>query len=112
MPIKTATLPQFVHSRVPFLPCLLRLALEAIANVGNRRRLEVCAQLARESGMDLRAEWDSTMKKRERIKDRISEREYHVRLERLLKGNFNTRLEPLRSLRTATKRRRELKGRA
>jgi hypothetical protein len=64
------------------------------------------AQLAVESGMG------SAMKKRERIKDRITEREYHTRLKGLLKGNFNTRLEPLRSLRTATKKRRELKERA
>jgi hypothetical protein len=64
------------------------------------------AQLAVESGMG------SAMKKRERIKDRITEREYHARLKSLLKDNFNTRLEPLRSLRTATKKRRELKERA
>ena len=42
-------------------------------------------------------------------KDRISEREYRGRLETLLKSAFNTQLQPLRSLRTATKKRRALK---
>jgi hypothetical protein len=42
-------------------------------------------------------------------KDRISEREDHDRIERLLKIAFNTQLEPLRSLETATKKRRALK---
>jgi hypothetical protein len=46
-----------------------------------------------------------TMKK----KDRISEREYQGRLESLLKSAFNTQLQPLRSLETATKKRRALK---
>jgi hypothetical protein len=40
-------------------------------------------------------------------KDRISEREYQGRLESLLKSAFNTQL--LRSLETATKKRRALK---
>jgi hypothetical protein len=44
----------------------------------------------------------SAMKK-ERIKDRISEREYHDRLKSLL-NDFNTQLEPLKSLKTATKK--------
>ena len=52
----------------------------------------------------------SAMKKKERIEDRISEREYHDRLKSLLKNDFNTQLEPLKSLKTATKKRRELKG--
>jgi hypothetical protein len=47
--------------------------------------------------------------KKERIKDRISEREYHGRLKNLPKNDFNPRLEPLKSLKTATKKRRELK---
>jgi hypothetical protein len=34
-----AALSQFVHFRAPFLPWLLRLALEAIGNIGDRRRL-------------------------------------------------------------------------
>jgi ATP-dependent DNA ligase len=34
--------------------------------------------------------------------DRISEREYRGRLESLLKSAFNTQLQPLRSLETAT----------
>jgi hypothetical protein len=42
-------------------------------------------------------------------KDRISEREYQGRLEGLLKSTFNTQLQPLKSLETATKKRRALK---
>jgi hypothetical protein len=42
-------------------------------------------------------------------KDRISEREYQGRLGTLLKSAFNTQLQPLRSLETATKKRRALK---
>ena len=43
-------------------------------------------------------------------KDRICEREYHGRLvATLLKSAFNTQLQPLRSLKTATKKRRALK---
>ena len=42
-------------------------------------------------------------------KDRISEREYQSRLETLLKSAFNTQLQPLKSLKTATKRRRALR---
>jgi hypothetical protein len=45
-------------------------------------------------------------------KDRISEREYQGRLKRLLKIAFNTQLQPLRSLNTATKKRRALKKKA
>ena len=52
------------------------------------------------------------MKEKEGIKDRISEREYHDRLKGLLKNDFNTQLEPLKSLKTATKKRRELKKKA
>jgi ATP-dependent DNA ligase len=39
-----------------------------------------------------------------KTKDRISEREYQGRLKSLLKGAFNTQLQPLRSLETATKK--------
>jgi hypothetical protein len=42
-------------------------------------------------------------------KNRISEREFRDRLESLLKSAFNTQLQPLRSLKTATKKRRALK---
>jgi hypothetical protein len=42
-------------------------------------------------------------------KDRISEREYQGHFESLLKSAFNTQLQPLRSLKTATKKRRALK---
>jgi hypothetical protein len=45
-------------------------------------------------------------------KDRISEREYQRRLEFLLKSTFNTQLQPLKSLETATKKRRALKSKA
>ena len=42
-------------------------------------------------------------------KDRICEREHQARLESLLKTTFNTQLPPLRSLETATKKRRAQK---
>jgi hypothetical protein len=45
-------------------------------------------------------------------KDRISEREYQGRLESLLKSAVNTQLQPLRTLETATKKRRALKKKA
>ena len=45
-------------------------------------------------------------------KDRIGEREYLDRLESLLKNVFNTNLQPLRSLETATKKRRAQKKKA
>jgi hypothetical protein len=41
--------------------------------------------------------------------DQISEREYQGRLKGLLQGAFNTQIKPLRSIRTATKKRRALK---
>jgi hypothetical protein len=44
-PIKAVTLSQFVHFGAPFLPWLLRLAIEAIANEGDRRRLEGCCEI-------------------------------------------------------------------
>jgi len=44
--------------------------------------------------------------------DRINEREYQGRLESLLKSAFNTQLQPLRSLETATKKRRAQKKNA
>jgi hypothetical protein len=59
------------------------------------------AQLALDSGV-------GAMK----MKDQISEREYQGRLESLLKSVFNTELQPLRSLETATKKRRALKKQA
>ena len=42
-------------------------------------------------------------------KSRVSECEYQNRLNNLLKGAFNTQLQPLRSLNTATKKRRAAK---
>ena len=47
-----------------------------------------------------------------KYKDRISEREYQDRLETLLKNVLNTNLQPLRSLETATKKRRAQKKKA
>ena len=47
-----------------------------------------------------------------KYKDRISEREYQDRLETLLKNVLNTNLQPLRSLETATKKRRAQKTKA
>ena len=45
-------------------------------------------------------------------KDRTSEREYQDRLESLLKNAFNTQPRPLKSLETATKKRRAQKKNA
>jgi hypothetical protein len=45
-------------------------------------------------------------------KDQSSEREYQGSLDNLLKSAFNTQLQPLRSLETATKRRRARKKKA
>jgi len=42
-------------------------------------------------------------------KIQVSESEYQNRLNNLLKGAFNTQLQPLRSLNTATKKRRAAK---
>ena len=47
-----------------------------------------------------------------KCKDGNSEREYQGSLESLLKSAFNTQLQPLRSLDTATKKRRALKKKA
>ena len=47
-----------------------------------------------------------------KYKDRISEREYQDRLEGLPKCVLNTNLQPLRSLETATKKRRAQKKKA
>lgn len=44
-----------------------------------------------------------------KAKDRICEREHKARLENLLGTAFNTQLQPLRSLETATKKRRAQK---
>ena len=49
--------------------------------------------------------WNAAMK----CKERIGEREYQDRLETLLKTVLNTNLQPLRSLETATKKRRAQK---
>jgi hypothetical protein len=47
-----------------------------------------------------------------KCKNGNSEREYQDRLEILRKNAFNTQLQPLRSLETATKKRRALKKKA
>ena len=60
----------------------------------------------------LDSEVGSAMKKKDRIKDRISEREYQDCLKSFLKSAFNTQVQPLRSLMTATKKRRALKKKA
>jgi hypothetical protein len=52
------------------------------------------------------------MNKKKQTKDRISEREYHDRLASLMKSDLDTQLKLLRSLNTATKKRRELKKKA
>ena len=52
------------------------------------------------------------MKNQAQIKDRVSEQDYSDRLTSLTKTDVNTRLEPLKSLKTATKKRRELKKKA
>ena len=49
--------------------------------------------------------WNAAMK----YNERIGEREYQDRLETLLKTVLNTSLQPLRSLETATKKRRAQK---
>jgi hypothetical protein len=45
-------------------------------------------------------------------KDQIEGREYQRRVDTFLNGAFTTQLQPLRSLKTATKRRRELRKQA
>jgi hypothetical protein len=52
------------------------------------------------------------MKNQAQIKDRISEQDYSDRLTSLIKTDINTRLGPLKSLKTATKKRRELRKQA
>ena len=47
-----------------------------------------------------------------KYKDRIDEREFQDRLESLQKSALNTNLQPLRSLETATKKRRARKKKA
>ena len=44
-----------------------------------------------------------------KYKDRISERDYQDRLESLLKSTLNMNVQPLKSLETATKKRRAQK---
>jgi hypothetical protein len=52
------------------------------------------------------------MKSQAQIKDRISEQDYSDRLTSLVKSDINTRLAQLRALKTATKKRRDLKKKA
>jgi hypothetical protein len=52
------------------------------------------------------------MKNQAQIKDQISEQDYSDRLTSLIKTDINTRLGPLKSLKTATKKRRELRKKA
>jgi hypothetical protein len=79
------------------------LRLRPIANFVTDATSKCVAQYVLDSGVG------SAMKK----KNRISEREYQRRLKScLLKGAFNTQPQPLRSLKTATKKRRVLKMKA
>ena len=52
------------------------------------------------------------MKNQTQIKDQISEQDYSDRLTSLIKTDINTPLGPLKSLKTATKKRRELRKQA
>jgi hypothetical protein len=45
-------------------------------------------------------------------RNQIEKREYQSRIDALLNGALTTQLQPLRSLKTATKRRRELRKQA
>jgi hypothetical protein len=54
----------------------------------------------------------ASMKSQAQIKDRISEQDYSSRRTILVKADINTRLAQLRSLKTATKKRRGLKKKA
>jgi hypothetical protein len=76
-------------------PCFRQPQRDRAASLGADDRREVrCV-----------TEWNEAMK----YKDRVSEREYQDRLETLLKNVLNTNLQPLRSLETATKKRRAQK---
>ena len=50
--------------------------------------------------------------KSQQVKDRISGQDYRDRLASLMKTDIKTRLDPLRLLKTATKKRRALKKKA
>jgi hypothetical protein len=52
------------------------------------------------------------MKNQARVKDRIGEQNYSDLLTSLIKTDINIRLGPLKSLKTATKRRKELRKKA
>jgi hypothetical protein len=89
----------------------LALHFEPIANFDDQRRFIAYAailQLVLRSAQQALDSGGCAMKK----KDRISEREDQDRIERLLKIAFNTQLQPLKSLKTATKKRRALKKKA
>jgi hypothetical protein len=98
------TLSQIVH-------LTLRSGFEPDANFAKQRA--GCLPANRSPSLDANdrrearceTEWEEKMK----YKDRISEREYHDRLEGLLKSTLNVNLQPLRSLDTATKKRRAQK---
>jgi hypothetical protein len=64
------------------------------------------AQEALESGVE------QAMKKADQKTDRMNEEEYQGRLKSLLNSAFTTQLQPLRSLKTVTKKRRALKKQA
>jgi hypothetical protein len=56
--------------------------------------------------------FDSGVARVMKRKDRIGEREHEGHLKSLRTNTFNTQLQPLRSLKTATKKRRELRKQA
>ena len=91
---RTVRLSQVVH-------ITLRCMLEPDASSTGSRLFDVHGG----HGACCALEWSATMKE----KDRICEREYQSRLESLLKTTFNTQLQPLRLLETATKKRRAQK---
>jgi hypothetical protein len=84
----------------------LHLHSEKIANADDSAAWTCVVQWALERAVG------SAMNKKEQNKDRISECEYHDRLACLIESDLDTQLKLLRSLNTATKKRRELKKKA
>lgn len=104
--IGTVTLSQIVH-------LTLRCTLDPDANFDKQRRPIACAPILQPACVahDDRHEARCTTERNETMRDkaRISECEYQGLLESVLKSTFNTELRPLRSLETATKKRRAQK---
>jgi hypothetical protein len=87
------------------------LHFEPIANFDDQRRFIAYATILQLVLRSAQQALDSGGVRDEK-EDRISEREDQDRIERLLKIAFNTQLQPLKSLKTATKKRRALKKKA